>query len=106
MKRFFQMYVDYEDEKESVPVRIDPEKIVGFRKYGSRTIVWVASSLELEQNELVVKEEYEHFSTRLFEFIGESETKDVVQKKFLVKRKVKNSIEESYFDHNQPETNC
>lgn len=105
MKRFFQMFVDYDDEQESIPVRIDPEKIVGFRKYGSRTIVYTDS---MEMEELIVKEEYEHFSTRLFTFIDEGEVyiPQSQPKKFLVKRKVKNLVEESYFDHNQPETNC
>lgn len=103
MKRFFQMFVDYDNEKESVPVRIDPEKILGFRKYGSRTIVFIDS-----MEDIVVKEEYEHFSTRLFTFIDEGEVyiPQTQQKKFLVRRKVKNLVEESYFDHNQPETNC
>lgn len=103
MKRFFQMFVDYDDEKESVPVRIDPEKIIGFRKCGSKTIVFIDCMADM-----VVKEEYEHFSTRLFTFIDEGEVyiPQTQQKKFLVKRKVKNLVEESYFDHNQPETNC
>ena len=103
MKRFFQMFVDFDDEKESVPVRIDPEKIVGFRKYGTKTLVYTDS-----MGDLVVKEEYEHFSTRLFTFIDEGEVylPQTQQKKFLVRRKVKNLVEESYFDHNQPETNC
>lgn len=102
MKRFFQMFVDYDNENESVPVRIDPEKILGFRKYGSRTIVFIDS-----MEDMVVKEEYEHFSTRLFTFIDEGEVYlPTQQKKFLVRRKVKNLVEESYFDHNQPETNC
>lgn len=97
------MFVDYDNEKESVPVRIDPEKILGFRKYGSRTIVFIDS-----MEDIVVKEEYEHFSTRLFTFIDEGEVyiPQTQQKKFLVRRKVKNLVEESYFDHNQPETNC
>jgi hypothetical protein len=97
------MFVDYDNEQESVPVRIDPEKILGFRKYGSRTIVFIDS-----MEDIVVKEEYEHFSTRLFTFIDEGEVylPPTQQKKFLVRRKVKNLVEESYFDHNQPETNC
>lgn len=108
MKRFFQVYVDFEDEKESVPMRIDPDYIIGYRRWNtSSTMVYVRSNGDMP-DALWVKEDYEKFSSRLFSFLNDfvlPSPKDSSKKKYLVKRRVENSVEESYFDHNQPETN-
>ena len=112
MKRWFQVFVDEKDSDDSVPFRIDPDHIYGYKKFGaSQTIIFTKIGA------YTVCEDYEHFSSRLFAFVNEpisdsfgGEEKDSSpNKKLVVKRKVskinQNVVEESYYDKFQPDTN-
>lgn len=112
--RWFQCFVDEGTGKvESVPYRLHPEEIRGFRKEGEyATIVFTQT-----MGTLRVAEAYEHFSQRLWGFYnlsGDGETEETTtttttKKKFLVVKK-QPTIDEldkkaAYFDEHQPETN-
>lgn len=106
MKKWIQVFVDEKDSEESVPYRIDPDQIYGFKKYGcSQTIIFTKIGA------YTICEDYEHFSSRLFFFTNEideqqtSVSKSDGKKKFIIKKKVTTHEEESYFDKYQPETN-
>jgi len=111
MKKYFQMFID-EGSENSIPLRIDPDHIYGYKKFGvSQTIVFTKIGA------YTVCEDFENFSARLFKFVNKpftvsenSEEKDSSNnKKLIVKRKVskinQDVVEESYFDKHQPDTN-
>ena len=110
------MFIDEKGSEDSIPFRIDPDHIYGYKKFGvSQTIVFTKIGA------YTVCEEYEHFSSRLFAFVnepftcssGNNEEKDSssnTNKKLIVKRKVskinqQDVVEESYYDKFQPDTN-
>ena len=113
MKRWFQVFIDEKGSEDSIPFRIDPDHIYGYKKFGvSQTIMFTKIGA------YTVCEDYEHFSSRLFAFVNEpftcsgNEEKDSntgTGKKLVVKRKVskinQDVVEESYFDKYQPDTN-
>lgn len=104
MKKWIQVFVDEKGSEDSVPYRIDPEQIYGFKKFGvSQTIIFTKIGA------YTICEDYEHFSSRLFFFTNEIEEQTVStsngKKKFVIKKKVTTHEEESYFDKYQPETN-
>ncbi len=109
MAKFFQVFVDLDDEKETLPMRIREDQILAFRKFTEKSSI-IFTSL----GKYRVNEDYDHLSSRLFGFINngpeESETTGEIQtpparKKYLVRQRVKTSVE-NYYDHNQPDTNC
>lgn len=109
MAKYFQIFVDLDDEKETLPMRIREDQILAFRKFTEKSTM-IFTTL----GKYKVQEDYEHLSSRFFGFINngpeESENGDVqslppAKKRYLVKQRVKTSVE-NYYDHNQPDTNC
>ena len=111
MKKWFQIFVDEKDSNESIPMRIDPEQIFGFKKSGEyKTIIFTKIGA------YTVYEDYEHFSSRLFSFCNndgfeDNETRNDVaasiqppKKRYVLKRIV-SKVDESYYEDHQPETN-
>jgi hypothetical protein len=117
MKKWFQAYVDFEDEEESLPMRFDPDKIEGFRKSSE-----YATTVYTTFGTFVVREEYEKFCKRLFSFVNFDELDKInssaeevtttTKKRFVVrvKRTPENDAEledrMKYYDEHQPETNA
>lgn len=103
MIKWFQCFV--EGDEESVPFRINPDKIFGFKKISS-----YKTEIYTNVGKFVVSEEYEHFSKRLFTFVEDEETTTTINKKVVVKKSNKcksSSLEElNFFDTHQPESNC
>ena len=120
MKKWFQIFVDFEGEEDSVPMRVGPEQIEGFRKWTEHTTM-----LYTTFGNFKVVEEYEKFSKRLFSFVNfeeylkltNPEQKEVTTttKKYVVR--VKKSSEKSkteeelaalqdYYDNHQPDSNA
>ena len=108
MAKFFQVFVDLDDEEEALPMRIREDQIQGFRKYTEKSCIIFTSFGKYRVNE-----DYDHLSSRFFGFVNngpeESETGEIqtppTRKKFLVRQRVKTSVE-NYYDHNHPDTNC
>ncbi len=109
MAKFFQVFIDLDDEKESLPMRIREDQIQGFRKYTEKSSIIFTTFGKYRVNE-----DYEHLSSRFFGFVNNgpegSENGDVqslppAKKRYLVRQRVKTSVE-NYYDHNQPDTNC
>lgn len=65
MKKWFQAYVDFDGEEESIPMRFDPDHIRGFVK-SSQYVTTVFTSF----GSFKVREEYEKFCKRLFSFVN------------------------------------
>lgn len=108
MAKFFQVFVDLEGEKETLPMRIREDQILGFRKYTEKSSIVITSFGKYRVNE-----DYEHLSSRFFGFVNngpegsEEEERPLppAKKRYLVRQRVKTSVE-NYYDHNQPDTNC
>lgn len=117
MKKWFQAYVDFEGEEESLPMRFDPEQIEGFYKSSQ-----YATTVYTSFGTFVVREDYEKFCRRLFAFVnfdeldkmGSSaeEVTTTTKKRYVVR--VKKTAESDaeledrmkYYDEHQPETNA
>ena len=125
MQKWFQVFIDEKDSEESIPMRIDPDQIYGFKKFGSNQTL-----LLTKIGPYVVCEEYEHLSTRLFTFVNMETSENseettmtdvshsvpliaqrlVERKRYVVKTKRTIScndvtIDDSFYDDHQPETN-
>lgn len=117
MKKWFQFFTDIEGEDESVPVRVNPDDIKGYRRWTTHT-----TKVFTTIGEFIVVEEYEKFSKRLFAFVNfeeymkltkPEEVTTTTTKKYVVRVKKpseKKTEEElaalqDYYDNNQPETN-
>jgi c-di-GMP-related signal transduction protein len=116
MKKWFQAYVDFEGELESLPMRFDPEEIKGFYKYTSHTTLVYTSFGKFK-----VREEYDKFCKRLFAFVnfdeieksnGSEEVVTTTKKRVVIKVREKQKIEDAltermeYYDNHQPESNA
>lgn len=109
MAKFFQVFVDLDDEKETLPMRIREDQILAFRKLTEKsTVIFTALG------KYRVNEDYEHITARFFGFVNNgpevSDSGDVqnlppAKKKYIVRQRIKTSVE-NYYDHNQPDTNC
>ena len=58
MKKWFQFFTDIEGEDESVPVRVNPDDIKGYRRWTTHT-----TKVFTTIGEFIVVEEYEKFSS-------------------------------------------
>lgn len=109
MAKYFQVFVDLENEDQALPMRIREDQIQGFRKYTEKSCILFTTFGKYRINE-----DYEHLSSRFFGFVnngpeesetGEIQTTPPARKKYLVRQRVRTSVE-NYYDHNQPDTNC
>lgn len=121
MKKWFQFFVDFDEEDESVPMRAAPEDIKGFRRWTTNTTMVFTTFGNFK-----VVEEYEKFAKRLFAFVNfeeymkltdatSQEEVTTTTKKYVVKIKKnpeKKKTEEElaqlqdYYDNHQPESNA
>lgn len=109
MKKWFQVFVEVEGEEESIPMRVNPDLIQGFRKYTSYVTVMYTSF-----GTFYVHEDYEQFCKRLFVFVNSEFEKPIssekTAKRIVVVKKRDNRSEEfealqAYYDQHQPDTN-
>ena len=118
MKKWFQVYVESDDpdpDSNSVPMRMDPDRIQGFVKYTNYiTLVYTP------YGQFKVHEEYEKFTKRLFVFanfdalenVNQPQSEEVetttTRKKYVVKvKKEQKDLEalQDYYDNHQPDNN-
>lgn len=113
MKKWFQVFIEVEGEEESIPMRINPDLIQGFRKYTSYVTMMYTTF-----GTFYVHEDYEQFCKRLFAFVNFEEfnkdnsseiTTTTTKKRLVIVKRAKRNEElealQNYYDQHQPDTN-